>query len=261
MKPDALWVMVICVLGGQVHAQGPACGKDDACRSAFPPAVGAVETASAKPYLAQEKRCPGIPVVVIVTSPSEEESNIACSAAKDAVQLLGACDIVPRDALQLQIANELRHPFSKEPVFGLFDIRQQRVVVVTKAGIASLIEDTPYSELPVLDFYRSLIVHEIVHGIMHQNLKRPAASQAAYEYPAYALQLVSLPANARTMLLRAVPNRAGPGKSLFNDAILSFDPYFFAVHAYEHFTSTFDKCHLLHLLLEGELPFAPPLPP
>ena len=122
-------------------------------------------------------------------------------------------------------------------------------------------EGTPYTELPKRDLYRSLIVHEIVHGIMHQNLKRPAASHAAYEYPAYALQIASLPSDVRDKLLRAIPGGAGSGELVFNDAILSFDPYFFAVRAYEHFKSAANGCAQLHVLLDGEAPFIPLLPP
>ena len=92
---------------------------------------------------------------------------------------------------------------------------------------------------------------------MHQNLKRPASSHAAYEYPAYALQVESLPPDVRDTFLRSVPNRSKPGELVFNDAILLFDPFFFAVHAYEQLKSATDGCAQFHALLDGQARFRP----
>ena len=96
---------------------------------------------------------------------------------------------------------------------------------------------------------------------MHQNLKRPAASHAAYEYPAYALQIASLPSSVRDTFLQSIPNRASPDNLVFNDSILFFDPFFFAAHAYEHFKAADNGCAHLNGLLVGEVAFIPTLPP
>jgi len=156
--------------------------------------------------------------------------------------------------------SEVRHPFSG-PIFGLFDTKQDRVLVTQEANIPALVEGTPYAALPQRDFYRSLIVHEVIHGAMHQNLKRPAASHAAYEYPAYALQIESLAPNVREDFLRSFDQTALKAQStLFNDPVLFFDPYFFAARAYHHFKASADGCAHLTALLEGEVAFiAPPL--
>jgi len=95
---------------------------------------------------------------------------------------------------------------------------------------------------------------------MHQNLKRPAMSHAAYEYPAYALQIESLPSNVRDKFLETINNRAGRGDLLFNDYILFFDPFFFAARAYEHFKASANGCAYLLGLLEGEVAFILTLP-
>ena len=112
---------------------------------------------------------------------------------------------------------------------------QERVLVTREANVPSLVKDTPYARLPQRDFYRSLIVHEVVHGIMHQNLKRPASSHAAHKYPAYALQIESLDPRVRETFLQSFDQTAIADKSLFNDPVLFFDPYFFAASAYHHF--------------------------
>ena len=156
--------------------------------------------------------------------------------------------------------SEVRHPFSGA-IFGLFDTKQERVLVTQEANIPSLVKDTPYAKLPQRDFYRSLIVHEVIHGVMHQNLKRPATSHAAYEYPAYALQIESLPPHVREEFLQSFDQTAIKADStIFSDAVLFFDPYFFAASAYNHFKASTNGCAHLTALLEGEVAFiAPPM--
>jgi hypothetical protein len=154
--------------------------------------------------------------------------------------------------------SEVNHPFGGA-VFGLFDPKQERVLITQEANIASLVEGTPYATLPQRDFYRSLVVHEVVHGILHQNLKRPATTHAAYEYPAYALQIESLAPDIRDTFLQSFDQAAIAANSIFNDPVLLFDPYFFAARAYRHFKASADGCADLRRLLEGEVDFiAPP---
>ena len=174
-----------------------------------------------------------------------------CSAANDAIELLARCGISPRKPLHVQIRDEVRHPFSG-PVFGMFDVKRELALVTAEANIAALIENTPYAGLPKQAFYKSLIVHEVVHSVMHQNLKRKATTQAAYEYPAYALQIESLPADIRQTFLRSFEQTAGEHDTLFNDAILHFSPYYFAARAYRHFKASPDACaHLTSLLADA----------
>jgi hypothetical protein len=210
----------------------------------------------AAPDLVAQDQCAGVPVHVTAASP--DERHLACSAASDAIHLLGRCGIALRRPLDVQIMSEVRHPFGGA-IFGLFDIKQQSVLVTQEANIPSLVEGTPYAALPQRDFYRSLIVHEVIHGVMHQNLKRPAASHVAYEYPAYALQIESLTANVRDEFLRSFDQTAIAANTLFNDSVLLFDPYFFAARAYHHFKTSAHGCTHLTALLEGEVDFIAPM--
>jgi hypothetical protein len=195
---------------------------------------------------------------VDVTATSPEERQLACSAAGDAIQLLDRCRIPLRRPLQVQMMSEVRHPLGGS-IFGLFDTKRERVLITQEANIPALVKDTPYAMLPQREFYRSLIVHEVVHGVMHQNLKRPATTHAAYEYPAYALQIESLAPHVRDAFLKSFDQTAIASKSLFNDTVLFFDPYFFAASANHHFKGSANGCAYLTALLEGEVAFiAPP---
>lgn len=228
---------LLCLIGSQgVLAQAGTCGGE-VC-------VGRVE-----------ERCPGLQIEV--RAGSAEERRLACTAARDALQLLGRCNITPKRELRVEIMSEVRHPFSG-PIFGMFDIAQERVLVTKEANIPALVDDTPYASFPTRDFYKSLIVHEIVHGVMHQNLKRKATTHAAYEYPAYALQMESLPEEVRETFLRSFDQTALKSNTLFSDSVLFFDPFFFAARAYYHYKNSPDACAHLTDLLSGEVSFIAP---
>jgi hypothetical protein len=242
----------------QAQAQETVCGDDYACVSEVPTATGLDKRSAAARLtrLADPYRCPGMPVDVAAASP--EERRLACSAANDAIRLLDRCGILLRRPLQVHIMSEVRHPLGGS-IFGLLDTKRERVLITQEANIPALVKDTPYATLPQRDFYRSLIVHEVVHGVMHQNLKRPAATHVAYEYAAYALQIDSLAPHVREAFLKSFDQTAIASKSLFNDTVLFFDPFFFAASAYHHFKASANGCAYLAALLEGEVAFiAPP---
>jgi hypothetical protein len=184
---------------------------------------------------------------------------VACSSAGTALELLAQCGITPRRALHIELLREVRHPFSKRSIFGYFDNKRETVFATQEASARALVAGTPYSDLPHREFYRSLIVHEVVHGVMHQNFKRQPTSHAAYEYPAYALQIASLSPADRDKFLRSIPDDVAPAEQVLNDNVLLFDPFYFAGHAYRHFSAS-DGCASLNALLQGEVAFIPTLP-
>ena len=250
----------LCLLCNQQgQAQPVECGGDYVCNPTGPAAYPVQPTVLAHVAdIAADPRCPAIPVDVIAESPKER--NTACSAARTALELLGQCGIALRRQLHLEILRDVRHPFGKHNIFGFFDNKLETVFVTQEASVSSLVAGTPYSELPHRDFYRSLIVHEVVHSVMHQNFKRQPTSHAAYEYPAYALQIASLPLDVRSKFLQSIPNNVGAYEYVLNDNVLFFDPFYFAAHAYWHFSAG-DGCAHLTALLQGEVAFIPTLPP
>jgi hypothetical protein len=250
---------LLCFFGAeQGLAQAPQCGGDYVCIVEAQAVAQPVESSvTAKDVnLAAPERCPE--ASVDVTGDSPEERRLACSAASEAIRLLGRCGISLRRPLHVQIMTEVRHPFSGA-IFGLFDTKQERVLVTREANIPALVKDTPYAALPQRDFYRSLIVHEVIHGAMHQNLKRPAASHAAYEYPAYALQIESLAPDVRDKFLSSFDQTTIAANTLFSDSVLLFDPYFFAARSYHHFMASANGCAHLTALLEGDVDFIAPM--
>jgi hypothetical protein len=160
--------------------------------------------------------------------------------------------------VQVRVSGAAWHPY-KGATFGLFD--RQTAIVSSLANATALAVGTAYASLRAASFYKSLVVHEIVHGVMHQNYERQPTNQAAYEYPSYALQIASLPPADRAKLLQAINSGASPPSFFLNDILLAMDPLVFAASAYEHFTAAKDSCRRLKALLKGDVDFIPTLPP
>ena len=199
-----------------------------------------------------QQRCAEAPVDVTAASPMER--HLACDAAGQALRRLERCNISSRTPLRIEILGEVRRP-SGGTIFGGFDPVRESVLVTRYENVAPLAAGTPFGLLPQDEFYKSLIFHEVVHAVMHQNHKRPPANHAACEYPAYALQIESLPRDLREKFLQAFDVGADKNGFRFSDAILAFDPFFFAARAYEHFAASADGCAQLHALIEGEVAF------
>ena len=205
----------------------------------------------------QAERCPGLAVEIVAGS--ADERDLVCASAATTLSLLDRCNLGLKRLLRVEILSEVRHPLGG-PIFGMFDTARERVLIAQEASVPALVKDTPYAVLPLRDFYNSLVVHEIVHGVMHQNLKRKPSAHAAYEYPAYALQLQSMPTEVREAFLRSFDPVALRSNSLFSDTVLFFDPYFFAARAYHHYRAAPDSCSRLTGLLSDEAAFiAPPM--
>lgn len=188
---------------------------------------------------------------IVVTGGSEDDRALICAGAQQALDLLARCAITAHGAIYIRIQSEVRHPLAGL-IFGYYDIKERHVVLTDLASLPALMEDTPYSGLPPVDFYKSLVVHEVVHSVMHQNLGERTQSQAAYEYPAYALQIASLPAQARAQFMKVFDEEHIARDVPFSDTILAFAPYFFAARAYTHFTASPEGCASIRSAMSGE---------
>jgi hypothetical protein len=234
-NPTALAVAsLLCLGGGTVQAQPQTCGGDFVCTRdrSHTLAVPRDSPLVAAKLASAAARWPCAAGPADVAAETREKGEFACAAIGSAVQLLGRCGIAVRRPLHLEIKSEVRHPLHKAEIFGHFDAKRDIVLVAQLARFPELIRGTPFAKLPMLDVYRSVIVHEVVHAIMHQNMKRPALSHVANEYPAYALQLESLSPNLRNIYLQSF-NQADieDTSALFNDLLLFFNPFHFAAHA------------------------------
>lgn len=203
------------------------------------------------PSIANES-CPSADIEIRVSAASVPERTLVCSGTRQALDLLALCGIRSRETIDVRIRPEVHHPLAGQ-IFGYFDLRERHIVIASLDGLPALMDGTPYAGLPPADFYKSLVVHEVVHSVMHQNLGAGVHTQASYEYPAYALQIASLPGAAREQFMKAFDSERLERPIPLNDTILSFAPYLFAARAYNHFITSADGCLLLREALKGEI--------
>lgn len=254
---------VLCLSGGAARAEFQACGGDYVCTDYNPHALAVPhdKTPLTAKLASAARRWPCADGHADVAAETRDEGDFACAAIGAALQLLGRCGITVRRPLHLEIRSKVYHPLHKAEIFGLFDAKRDLVRVTQLVRMAKLTKDTPFANLPMVDVYKSVIVHEVVHALMHQHLKRPVLSHAANEYPAYAIQLESLGADLRSIFLQSFDQvDFKDTRVLFNDLILSFDPFMFAARAYYHFVTSPNGCAHIAAIVENRADFIAVLP-
>jgi hypothetical protein len=195
--------------------------------------------------------------MVRINAPSELEQSLGCAAADMAIRRLAACDIILKQPFSISVSETVLTPRGTE-AFGVFDPDGDVMNVTALAGLARMAAGTPYATLSPVALYKSVIAHETVHAVMQQNYTRKPTSRAAYEYPAYAIQmeLLTLEHNGE-LNSRLVKSRDKP---LLNDLMLGLDPFVFAAHAYGYLQDDGNRCSSLRDTLADRVDFIVTLP-
>jgi hypothetical protein len=203
----------------------------------------------------QDGKCLG--GMVAIRAPSELEWSIGCAGSGAAIERLAECGITLKRPVAIFITEGLRTPSGSE-AFGLFEPEWDLVSITALSALPRLAAGTPYEALSPPSLFKSVIVHETVHAVMEQNYSRKPSSRAAYEYPAYAVQMELLSAE----LGEASPNPLfeSNGHFLLNDIILGFNPFLFAAHAHKHLRGDNDRCKSLRQSVDGDTAFIVALP-
>lgn len=110
-----------------------------------------------------------------------------------------------------------------------------------------------FLDLPVDALFDSLIVHELTHAAVDQS--SADIEPTAHEYLAYALQLDSLPAVERQMLLGKTTVTGPVELDHLDPLLLWVHPVGFAVRAWRHFDAEPDKPAAVARILSGETRF------
>ena len=195
--------------------------------------------------------------MVRVNTPSELERSLGCAAADAAIRRLAACGIVLKWPVSIFVFETVRTPHGTE-AFGVYDPDGDIVRVTALSALVRLAAGTPYAAYSSTTLYKSVVAHETVHAVMQQNYLRKPSSRAAYEYPAYAIQ----------MELLRLEDGSEPASELFtaddklllNDLILGLNPYVFAARAYRQLQRDGARCDTLHDALEDRADFIVALP-
>jgi len=181
-----------------------------------------------------------------------------CKPASWAIDQLDHCGFAIKEKLTVEVVEDLRHPFGM-PVVGKSDSAEFRVQVASPSQCRQLArKEIALAEVDFHALYESIVVHEVIHAVLWQQLDHPqneSLSSIAAEYVAYAFQLISLPEADRGNLLAAFPRAPPRDLGPFNYMALQLNPLRFATNAYRHLMSVDDRCEFLRRIISGEVEF------
>jgi hypothetical protein len=193
--------------------------------------------------------CAAVPVEVAAAT--VDEHDLACAAAVEALERFADCGIYLQRPLRIRVGPQTPRTPGRD-VLGYFDAADGGLYVREIDSIPALTEGTPFNQIAHRDFFKSMVVHELVHAVLHQNAGRRTISRAGHEYLAYAFQIDSLGSGARERFLATVGKRTSTDGFTFSDVLLDTNPFLFAAHAFEHLAAAQDRCANLAGVLEGE---------
>jgi hypothetical protein len=189
----------------------------------------------------------------VVEAADSATIDAVCDAAVTAVATLAQCGI--RDGKGLRVViHEGSVSLWELPVFGAFEIASRTLHITHIAEAETLMKGhTALRELDRSTFYKSIIVHEMAHAIVHDWLAGRPTNILVAEYAAFAAQFVAMPADMRENLLAHYPASASVTLDDFRLIVLILDPFSYGAMTYQHFSHLADGCRWLKELLEGSV--------
>jgi len=121
---------------------------------------------------------------------------------------LARCGLAPRLRYSIRFVPEVKNELGN-CIFGQFRPSEQLAIVLGHGALMTLVKAIPrddpssvYRRLPAAELHYSLIVHEVGHAIVHQNLSLPPC-RPVHEYVAGLLQVSSMSDASRRIFLES----------------------------------------------------------
>lgn len=186
---------------------------------------------------APEPVCADTPVTAIGWE--DEHADQVCTAARDALDALGAMGLAPRERwnvrpLDAAVALERGHPV------GQFDARTREVRIVPLEAVLDPAFAAPSAfGVPInRAFWRSCVAHEIAHAVAEAHFASAVPRLAASEYIAAVVQLTALPKETRDEILANFGDAPGwESGAEISGIFYLIDPPKFAVKSFRHFAA------------------------
>ena len=218
--------------------------------SIVPFVVGAFFLFSSTLHLSAERVECSNPMVSVETSDPDLVERV-CAEAVAAVERLAACHIPQRFAITLQVVDRIIH--ADETCLGLF-IPGEKVLQITSPDQFSegIGPDNILSQIPTLELFDSLIVHELTHALVDQQPYDGTQCLENQEYIAYAMQMEALSSASRKILIDAAGGEIEVTGERLNAFIALAAPTKFAAWSWMHFSAPQNGCEFVRKLISGE---------
>jgi len=190
--------------------------------------------------------------LVRIMAPSAALEERVCRVIQRAQPLLANCGLTVNDPLEVQIMDDPK----PSGLMGYYSMSHGRIMVQSPRNLSEMLPpDSAYQYVPNIEYFDSIVVHELAHALF---LSTPCGQEtclAGHEYLAYALQLQSMSSVARNSILNALPAEEPIDLTWFTDSRLRETPEVFAANAWRHFSQDGYGCNFISRIVSGEAVF------
>lgn len=198
--------------------------------------------------LSQPLACPEGQITL--DAPSGYSDRI-CRVAEQAVRDLAACNLPLERPVTIRLTADLGGN-----CVGLYHCGEDLIEIVHPDELSKVIDQSAlFSELAPLEYFDSILFHELVHAA-YDAVPCPFPScTATSEYLAYALQISALSDEAREKIeLGPVPD-APVSRQKFSAIMAFWAPDRFALNAWAHLMQQPDPCAYVARIVAGDIIF------
>jgi len=190
---------------------------------------------------------------VIVEFESKEDAELACEAAKHAIDFMSKHDFHTHAPVEIHMRSQLRLPDSGE-IVGLYRRDGERIDILSfSACERQLAHNSIFGITLDRALYRSFIVHEVAHIIIDRTYRRAPPSLLVHEMIAYVVQFETMDAELREKILSESRIPAYDDLSQVSLLYYQLNPQQFGIKIYRHFRHSQDLSADLHELMSSEL--------
>ncbi|RZW00317.1 MAG: hypothetical protein EX266_14060 [Rhodobacteraceae bacterium] len=195
-----------------------------------------------------EYSCPGVDVTV---ENGNGYSARICETVERAMSDLEVCNLRVTRPLVVSISDDVG-----DNCVGMYHCGSDRMEILHPAQLAGQIDDSAlFSQLEVLEYFDSIVFHELVHAAYDEVACPFQNCTATSEYLAYALQIRALSSDARDRIGLGEIAREKVRAEAFSAIFAFWAPDKFAVKAWTHLMQRPDPCGYVADLAAGDLFF------
>lgn len=204
---------------------------------------------AAVPGLGAEAVCAGHPATI--DAPAAFVPQI-CRAFDRAETLLAPCGLVAPEAVHVRVVERFDGTReAHEACAALFECATGTLTVLHPDALRGSAAIRSFGDIPVPEYFESLIVHELTHGRLHATAG-DTVTVTAHEYLAYAMQVAALPEATREGFLARRQEPVAAGLAAVNMLTLFLQPDGFAAAAHGHFAQPGVGCAFVARILAGD---------
>lgn len=173
-----------------------------------------------------------------------------CTVAERATTMLSACYLqLPQD-IQVVVYDDL--PGVSSRCVGTYECAENRISLRSPKHLdAARDPSSAFSAVEKSVFFTSVLIHELAHAAFENTAREAARCANNHEYVAYVMQMLSLPAHVRQVIVDSYRAPSPVDPYLLNSLIAGMAPDRFAAIAWQHFTEEGHGCNYVRDLITG----------